>query len=526
MKNKGIEIMRASDLKNDYKYEKSKRRDFSLIRSLYDMKEEEEYSLDDQSYNDLDMSSVYEKIDRTYSSVGEAALYCMLRNIHINNDVLKKRSKLIDLFRDDIDLRAKVHVHYFNLGYDNKNSLLDMIKDYLVINKKKYYIYTFLGTILPLILGILTIVMANPKFLIALFGVVLMNSYINNKEAKEIKDVGLVYLRRIIVAAKKVSKINLEELNEYKVKIESILNQIKVIDKGTRVIGFGKAFAGIFEGISVMFLLEEAAYYRISSEIEEKRSLILELYCILGEIEALISVACYQGSLDGNFSKPEFIKEVQLEIEEGIHPLVEDAVSNSININTKGIVLTGTNMSGKSTFLRMLGINIVFAQCFNFVLAKKYKSCIFNIVSSISPSDDVNEGKSYYLAEAESILRIINATEKEIPVFCPIDEIFRGTNPTERIAASAEILKYINTKKTISIVATHDRELADILKENYEFFYFSESVDNKEGLSFDYKIKSGVSKTKNAIRLLEYIGYPKSIVKNAYKRSEDLEKFI
>jgi len=65
--------MRASDLKNDYKYEKSKRRDFSLIRSLYDMKEEEECSLDDQSYNDLDMSSVYEKIDRTYSSVGEPA---------------------------------------------------------------------------------------------------------------------------------------------------------------------------------------------------------------------------------------------------------------------------------------------------------------------------------------------------------------------------------------------------------------------------------------------------------------------
>lgn len=212
--------------------------------------------------------------------------------------------------------------------------------------------------------------------------------------------------------------------------------------------------------------------------------------------------------------------------EEGVHPLVEDAVPNSININNKGIVLTGTNMSGKSTFLRMLGINIILAQSFNFVLAKKYESCFFNIVSSISPNDDVNEGKSYYMAEAESILRIIKATEKGIPVFCPIDEIFRGTNPTERIAASAEILKYINSKKTISIVATHDRELSDILKENYEFFYFSEKVDSKEGLSFDYKLKSGVSKTKNAIKLLEYIGYPEDIVKNAYKRSEVLEKFI
>lgn len=519
--------MNANDLKNDYKYEKTKKRDFSLIRRLYDIREKEEYTLDDQSYDDLNMDSVYKKIDRTYSSVGESALYCMLRDLKMNSNELIKRSKLIELFRDNIDLRAKVHVHYFNLGFDNKNSLLDMIENYLIINKKKFYIYTFLGKILPLILFILAIVMLNPNFILGLFALICFNcGYISYIESREIKDYGLVYLRRVIVAAKNISKIDLYELNEYTERIKVILNELKVIDKGTIVIGFSKALLGAFEAIAIPLLLEESAYYGISGEIEEKKDLIFELYYILGEIEVLISVACYQGSLDGNFSKPEFIKEVQLEIEEGIHPLVEDAIPNSININNKGIVLTGTNMSGKSTFLRMLGINIVFAQSFNFVLAKKYKSCFFNIVSSISPNDDVNEGKSYYMAEAESILRIIKATEKEVPVFCPIDEIFRGTNPTERIAASAEILKYINSKKTISIVATHDRELSEILKENYEFFYFSERVDSKEGLSFDYKLKTGVSKTKNAIKLLEYMGYPKAIVNNAYERSESLEKFI
>ena len=105
-------------------------------------------------------------------------------------------------------------------------------------------------------------------------------------------------------------------------------------------------------------------------------------------------------------------------------------------------------------------------------------------------------------------------------------EIFRGTNPVERISSSAEILSYINERNAIAIVATHDRELTDMLKDEYEFYYFSEDIDDNTGLSFDYKLKKGVSKTRNAIRLLEYIGYPNEIIQKSYKRSEELEKYI
>ncbi len=85
---------------------------------------------------------------------------------------------------------------------------------------------------------------------------------------------------------------------------------------------------------------------------------------------------------------------------------------------------------------------------------------------------------------------------------------------------SAEILSYLQNGRTVSIVATHDRELVDILKDSYEFYYFSESVDSKNGLNFDYKLKVGVSNTRNAIRLLEYIGYPKEVTK---KRIRELK---
>ncbi len=252
----------------------------------------------------------------------------------------------------------------------------------------------------------------------------------------------------------------------------------------------------------------------------------MNIFYALGELESLLSISGYQKSLKNDYVHPIFTKKVSLNIKDGIHPLLDKPVPNSISIKEKGIVLTGTNMSGKSTFLRMLGVNILLSQSFYFALAKEYKASFFNIVSSISPNDDLSKGKSYYMAEAEGILRIVNALKKNLPVFCPIDEIFRGTNPIERIAMSAEILSYIQNRKTISIVATHDRELVNILKDSYEFYYFSESIDNKNGLNFDYKLKVGVSNTQNAIKLLEYIGYPKEITEKSYKRAETIKGFI
>ena len=121
------------------------------------------------------------------------------------------------------------------------------------------------------------------------------------------------------------------------------------------------------------------------------------------------------------------------------------------------------------------------------------------------------------MAEAEALLRIIKALDGKLPVFCAIDEIFRGTNPVERIAASSEILKYIQNRNCISIVATHDRELTSILKDTHDFYYFSEDVDDEKGLKFDYKIKHGISKTRNAIKLLKFIGYPNEIINGAYE---------
>jgi hypothetical protein len=498
---------------------------FKTIREFFDMIETADYTIDNQTWDDLNMDKVYDKLNGTYSSLGEHSLYTMLRNPLMDEEKLKERSKLIELFKSNINLKEKLQCIFFRLGRNHYNSFLGMIKDDLVISKAKFYLYNLIGKVLPCAIILLGI-FVKPQYLLALLLVSLANTSISIRETKEIKSNGIFYLRSMIKSAKKISGIHNKELNKYTDRITHILKEIKDIEKGTKFIGFENMMWGVFEPISGALLLQECSYYAISNIINEKKDYLMELYYLVGEIEAIIAISNYQNDLKDQIVEPKFIKEVSLNIVEGVHPLIENAIPNSIHINNYDIVLTGTNMAGKSTFLRMLGVNMLLAQTFYFALAKEYEACFFNIVSSISPNDDVTAGKSFFMAEVESISRIIKALEKDAPVFCPIDEIFRGTNPIERISMSAEILLYLNQHKTISIVATHDRELVDILKENYKFYYFSESVDSNKGLSFDYKLKIGVSQTRNAIKLLEYSNYPKEIVNSAYKRAESIEGFI
>ncbi|MPQ43571.1 MutS-related protein [Clostridium tarantellae] len=514
-------------IKEEYGEELFKECEEKYTRKLFDISEKNHYTLDNESFNDFDMDKVYKKLDRTYSSVGEGSLYKLLRNPLISEKSLKERDKLINFFQKNEKTRTKLQYLFFKLGRDRKNTFLEMIDNEILESKFKYYLYTLLGKVLPFILFILLLIFKETTIGIVLLVLSIINmAYICEKEKYKVHSHGLSYLSEMLTISKKITRLNDENLSVYTNKLKKLNKKLKVIDNSTFIIKFINLWGGIFQPLSIIFLLEVTSYYKIAPLLKKHKRDLIDLYSALGEIDALIAISSYKYSLKSQYSTPVFKNELCLNIEQGNHPLLKNGVANSVNMKKKGMILTGTNMSGKSTFLRMIGINMILAQTVYFVLAKKYEASFFNIVSSISPNDDVTNGKSYYMAEAESLLRIIKALNKDIPVFCPIDEIFRGTNPIERIAASAEILTHINRGNSISIVTTHDRELVDILKEGYEFYYFSEKVDEKEGLSFDYKIKQGISKTRNAIKLLDYIGYPKEIIEKSYKRANNIEGFI
>jgi DNA mismatch repair ATPase MutS len=192
-------------------------------------------------------------------------------------------------------------------------------------------------------------------------------------------------------------------------------------------------------------------------------------------------------------------------------------VANSIATD-RSLLITGSNMSGKSTFLRTVGVNALLAQTLGTALAAAYRAPRFTIMTSIGRSDSLLEGKSYYLAEVERVRALITRGQSAERCLFIIDELFRGTNTTERIAASFAVLEKIDRvdgrPRHVTLVATHDLELSTLLAPLYLSHHFREIIESGE-LRFDYQLKPGVSSTRNAIALLELMGFPADVVARA-----------
>jgi DNA mismatch repair ATPase MutS len=183
-------------------------------------------------------------------------------------------------------------------------------------------------------------------------------------------------------------------------------------------------------------------------------------------------------------------------------------------------------MSGKSTFLRTVGINVVLAQSINTCLAESYEAPIYRVRSCIGRADDLLAGKSYYQVEVESVISLIRASESAEPHLFIFDELFRGTNAVERIAAAVAVLGVMvgPGKPHVVLAATHDSELVDQLnEEGYAVCHFSDAV-GPNGLIFDYHLRSGPATSRNAITLLDLNGAPKSVVTRALTLAAMLDR--
>ena len=344
-----------------------RKRNIKNIRKFYDISEKEEYTLDDKTWNDFDMDKVFGKLDRNYTTLGQGVLYKMLRNPIFNEEKLKNINKKIEFIKNNTKIREKLQYNLINLGMNKKGTLLDMVQSEFKENKSKYYIYTFLGKILPIILFLITIY--HYKFGVSLFGLLVVNLYIYEKEKLQIPTHGILYLEQMIRCSKKITHIKEDILEEETSELRAINKRLKKLNGIIKITMINNMIGEVFHFILVMFLLEESAFYKAIPYINKNKKEILNLYESLGKIDAFISIANFKTGLQGIYVKPIFNSDLSLKIEDGYHILLKKSVPNSIHIKDKGIILTGTNMSGKSTFLRMVGINIILAQSFYFVLA-------------------------------------------------------------------------------------------------------------------------------------------------------------
>jgi len=170
-------------------------------------------------------------------------------------------------------------------------------------------------------------------------------------------------------------------------------------------------------------------------------------------------------------------------------------------------------MSGKTTFIKTLGVNFILAQTLNFCLAEKMSIPKLIVKTSIKRNEELEDGKSYFFVEIEAIKYFIDLAQGNNNYLYLIDEIFRGTNTVERLASSTAVLKHLAVNNRV-FVTTHDIELQEMLQNTFMMYQFSEQVEDGK-FFFNYKIHHGPCTSGNAIKLLEIMNYPKSVVEEA-----------
>ena len=194
------------------------------------------------------------------------------------------------------------------------------------------------------------------------------------------------------------------------------------------------------------------------------------------------------------------------------HPLIPEnkRVDNFIDIpdRDKLMLVTGSNMAGKSTYLRSIGINVVLAMCGSPVCGKEFSVSHVDVISSMRITDNLEESTSTFYAELKKLKTIIDKVNAGEKVFILLDEILRGTNSLDRHTGSKALIKQLIRKKAAAIIATHDLELAHLKEEfstNILNYHFDVQVNNEE-LFFDYELKPGICTSLNASILMKKIG--------------------
>ncbi|ELP5179432.1 DNA mismatch repair protein MutS [Clostridium perfringens] len=492
--------------------------DMEFVKEYYTIRKSNEdfnESIDELTWNDLEMDTVFKRINYTKTTLGESYLYYKLREIKYNKQEWDELEKLIKLFSNDENLRNEVYILLQNVGKLNNLNLINFIYNPKFTKIKGYYKYP------TLLIGFLSSIVISFFFknvgilLILIFIGVNIFSYYSEKLFLEDKFNVITYLMNNINLCKKLSKIKNKEFKFFNDNINEALNNFSDLNKVRAYCSsFEKRghsfndFEVIFDYIKMIFMIDIIAYQNSIKILEKNKEELYEIYDIVSKIDFALSISFYRKSIK-EYSIPEFTESEDIELENLYHPLVKNPIKNSIIIKNN-IIFTGSNASGKSTFIKSIALNCILAQSLNTALCSKYKCKISKVVTSMSIRDNVILGESYFIAEIKSLKRLFDSLNGEIRVLAFIDEILKGTNTIERISAAAAILKYAKNTKARLFVATHDIELTEIISD-YENFHFSEIITDDE-VNFDYKLKLGPSKTRNALKLLNTFDFENEII--------------
>ncbi len=516
---------------------------FARIPGFY-KRHRRETQLDDITWNDLDMDAVFRAINSSLSSIGEEYLYYRLRCTDLTQEEGDHLECVMEYLDTHSEQRLALQLFMNKLGYTGKYSLYEYLDQLDYLGERSNRLNILMLALYPLCIALIPFSMGIGLAGLAMVMVFQILRYFKEKGEIEAYITSFVYVVRLINIAGEISRMDmpaLEREQEILRKNCSALQKMKtgsywVFSQNRANISSGNPLDVILDYLRMISHFDLMVFNHMLRQLNGHLKNVDALIETVGYLETAIMVASYRKSLKEGYCVPQFSECRETEegcrkrepdkrkmiLESAYHPLISKPVKNSITA-TRGVLLTGSNASGKSTFLKTVALNAILAQTIHTCCAKCYEAPLMRIYSSMALRDDISGGESYYIVEIKALKRILDAADQgDRPILCFVDEVLRGTNTVERIAAATQILKsFYSDKKSpiLCFAATHDIELTQLLEEYYDNYHFSEEIV-EDDIRFNYLLKPGKADSRNAIRLLGIMGYDEAIIRRATQAAQ------
>ncbi len=462
---------------------------------------------------DLDVfgeSSLYQLICTAHTQYGRRRLAEVLRQADELPDARRKRQKAVEELSHD---------HRFALRFESTALHVDeeLPKSRSVEQKTPakplqivawVYPFLFLGSMVGMFLGIIPYGVSLSLFFAALLFSWICSGYCQSctgmlfQQARSTK----TYLRMMEqFAGEAFHADHLKELQETIVGTEKKDGLIGGMRKMERILSayqirYNPVIHWLLSGICLYDIHLAGAAAAWERRYGDRLNKGIEA---LGELEMLLSLSTLARVREVSYPELLDTQEPVLHMEGITHPLLmpEQAVANDISLRKQTVIITGSNMSGKTTFLRTIGLNLILAYAGAPVCGHSVSASFMRIFTSMRVTDDVKHGISTFYAEILRIKDMVEFAKTTKPMLCLIDEIFKGTNSADRIVGAKAVIRRLTGPYMITIVSTHDFELCN-LAENYHF----EETYQDDRICFDYCLKRGICTTTNALYLLKMAG--------------------
>jgi hypothetical protein len=491
-----------------------------LASEYFDLLRDREASrcVDDKTYLDLEIATLFSRLDTTVTPVGSQVLYRQLRRYDEPEELAEKYALYAKL-QSGTALREELQRKVLRLKHETNADIAGFIFGGLPPTVK-YQAWLRVWSLLSIAMLVAVIFLSWPAWIWMAMFIVNM-AVVYHFCFRALRDGDRLNACLHLVAAadhlassckRHPSLLQLAALRDEQPARRTFLKTFRWWSM--LKLPFVQPAIALLNGVC---LLELLVHVRAMKEFARVRHKVARSFELFGEIDAAIAVASWLAYCPRH-CRPNFANDSLLEIRDGQHPLLDGGVPNSIRLDQRSVLVTGSNMAGKTTFIKMIGVNALLAQTLGFCLASEATIPSARIMASVQARHSVGSGKSHYFSEVETIHSLLAQSEACGRAIFVIDELFSGTNTAERVAIARAVLESLS-RFALVLATTHDVELQAFLKDRYDLYHFQENPD-VDGF-FDYQLRCGATTERNAIRLLEEMGFPDEVIANAMKYAND-----